>query len=71
MTRKEICVEVKRILDLDERKTPFPNNMPGRGWFDAFKARNPDFVERTPTTLRHKGSPSSKANTKDEPAQQN
>jgi len=40
LTRHELLKEVKRILDLDGRRTPFPNNLPGKGWFYLFRSRN-------------------------------
>ena len=51
LTWKELTFETKKVLDLDGRKTPFKDNLPGKGWFKAFKARNPDLAERTPAAL--------------------
>lgn len=53
LTRKELLFETKRIMDIDGRKTPFKDNLPGKGWFKAFFKRNPDLVERTPAALGH------------------
>ncbi|XP_033753176.1 uncharacterized protein LOC117336676 [Pecten maximus] len=53
LTRKEILLEVKKVLDTDGRKTPFNNNMPGKDWFARFRLRNPELSTRTPQSLGH------------------
>lgn len=53
LTRKELLYETKRILDIDKRKTVFRDNLPGKGWYKAFRMRNPELVERTPAALGH------------------
>lgn len=53
ITRKELCFEVKRIMDMDGRKTPFKDNLPGYDWYTAFMKRHSKLSERIPQALRH------------------
>lgn len=40
VTKGQLCCTVKMLCDTLNVKTPFPNNMPGDGWFKAFMRRN-------------------------------
>ena len=52
LRRDEFLREVQfKILQKDGRPSPFPNNLPGKGWYYLFKTRNPDIVERVPQPL--------------------
>jgi hypothetical protein len=51
LTRPEFLKEIKKILDIDGRKTPFANNLPGNKWFHNFVKRHPDIVMRKPQGL--------------------
>lgn len=53
LTSKEFRTEVKRILDIDGRQTPFKENMPGRQWMSSFIRRHPEMAFRTPAGLGH------------------
>lgn len=53
LTRKELLLEVKKILDLDGRKTAFRDNLPGKDWYKRFRQRNPELTMRTPQSLGH------------------
>ena len=46
-SRQELANTVKRILDDDERKTPFRDNRPGRSWLNVFFRRHPELSLRT------------------------
>ncbi|KAH3827190.1 hypothetical protein DPMN_129120 [Dreissena polymorpha] len=37
VTRNELCIEVKTIIDCDGRTNLIPNNTTGRDWFNAFE----------------------------------
>ncbi len=50
--RQQICLIVKRILDRENRVTPFPDNLPGKDWWQAFLRRHP---EDTPSTTDVQG----------------
>ena len=51
LTKREFLKEVKHILDIDGRETPFKNNLPGHHWFELFRKRNPEMTMRTPMGL--------------------
>ena len=51
LTRPEFLKEVKKILDIDGRKTPFTNNLPGKKWCRNFVARHSDITMRKPQGL--------------------
>ena len=51
LTRPEFLKEVKKILDIDSRKTPFTNNLPGKKWFRNFVAHHSDITMRKPQGL--------------------
>ncbi|XP_033760780.1 jerky protein homolog-like [Pecten maximus] len=53
ITRKKLSFEVKRLMDLDGRKTPFKDNLPGYDWYTSFMKRHPDLSERIPQALGH------------------
>ncbi|XP_053392934.1 uncharacterized protein LOC128555225 [Mercenaria mercenaria] len=53
VTRDELLTEVKKVIDLDGRNTPFRNNKPGKDWFYAFRRRHPDLSERSAMCLGH------------------
>ena len=53
LSREELLLEVKKILDVDGRNNPFKNNKPGKDWFYAFKRCHPDLSERTSMNLGH------------------
>ncbi|KAJ8049213.1 hypothetical protein HOLleu_01845 [Holothuria leucospilota] len=42
---------VKKLVDEDERDTPFKNNLPGENWFNQFRLRHPELSERTGEAL--------------------
>ena len=51
LTKREFLKEMKHILDIDGRETPFKNNLPGHHWFELFRKRNPEMTMRTPIGL--------------------
>ncbi|XP_033731184.1 LOW QUALITY PROTEIN: uncharacterized protein LOC117320803 [Pecten maximus] len=53
LTKTEFLLEVKRIMDIDGRPNPFPNNLPGKDWYSAFRKRNPSITTRVPQSLGH------------------
>ena len=48
LTKDQLLWEVKRILDLDGRKTKFTDNLPGRAWYQGFLKRHQDITRRVP-----------------------
>lgn len=36
LTKAEFSKEVKHVLDIDGRNTPFKNNLPGYKWFNSY-----------------------------------
>ena len=56
LKRKELCFEVKKVLDNDGRKTPFNENLPGKHWYRLFSKRHPDLCERSAMALGHQRS---------------
>ena len=56
LTKKEFLREVKRVIDIDDRTTPFPDNLPGKKWFQTFQKRHPEITMRTPMSLGHERS---------------
>ncbi|XP_053376472.1 uncharacterized protein LOC128547525 [Mercenaria mercenaria] len=53
VSREELLLEVKKILDIDGHSNLFKNNKPGKDWFYSFKKRHPDVSERTAMNLGH------------------
>lgn len=53
INKREFCGEVKKILDLDGRQTPFKDNLPQKDWFSGFCKRHPYISIRTPMSLGH------------------
>ncbi|XP_060791261.1 homeobox and leucine zipper encoding b isoform X2 [Neoarius graeffei] len=51
LTRAEFLFQVKKVLDIDGRKTSFTNNLPSKGWFYLFCKRHPEITERVPQLL--------------------
>lgn len=50
-TRQELLLTVKKILNVDGRRTPFKDNKPGEDWFYGFCKRHPEITVRTPMQL--------------------
>ena len=53
ISREELLNEVKKIIDIDGRSTPFKNNKPGKDWYYAFKKCHPELSERFAMMLGH------------------
>ncbi|KAL4153947.1 hypothetical protein QTP88_001780 [Uroleucon formosanum] len=45
--KEDLQMSVKQFLDINNRHTPFKNNMPGNGWYRAFMQRHPLISIRT------------------------
>ncbi|XP_025205825.1 uncharacterized protein LOC112602107, partial [Melanaphis sacchari] len=45
--KEDLQMSVKQFLDVNNRLTPFKNNMPGNGWYRAFMQRHPLISIRT------------------------
>ena len=56
LTKGEFLGEVKHVLDIDGRTTPFKDNRPGKKWFQIFQKRHPEIKMRTPMSLGHERS---------------
>jgi hypothetical protein len=46
LTKAEFLKEVKHVLGIDGRQTPFTNNLPGYRWFESFTKRNHEVCMR-------------------------
>ena len=53
LSRNELLGEVKKIIDIDGRQTPFKDNIPGKDWFRRFTLRHPEVTLRKPMSLGH------------------
>lgn len=49
--KEDLQYAVKEFLDLNPRKNPFVNNLPGNGWYKAFLKRHPHIALRTPEAV--------------------
>lgn len=49
--KNDVQASVKTFLDLNPRKTPFKDNIPGRHWYKSFLNRHPNLVNRTPEAV--------------------
>ncbi|XP_057340983.1 uncharacterized protein LOC130678024 [Microplitis mediator] len=46
VTKNKLVESVEILCDSDNRKTPFPNNKPGRSWLEGFLKRHPNVSEK-------------------------
>ena len=53
LTREDVMRTAFLIVDKSGREHPFSNGMAGRGWFEGFRARNPQLTLRTPQPLSY------------------
>lgn len=53
----DIQSSVQELIRKDKRKTPFKNEMPGKGWYKAFLRRHPEVTERTSEAVTAASSP--------------
>lgn len=51
VTKRQLLRSIQLYLNLNKRKTIFKNNLPGRKWYDAFRARHPQISERISQNL--------------------
>ena len=50
-TRGEFLDVVQRIIQKDERPTPFKDSRPGKDWYYQFLKRHPELVEKETNEL--------------------
>lgn len=53
----DIQSSVQELIKKDKRKTPFKNEMPGKGWYKAFLRRHPEVTETTSESVAADSSP--------------
>lgn len=51
ITKVQLLNSVRMLLNTMKEKTIFPNNMPGRHWYNAFRQRHPEIRDRVAQNL--------------------
>lgn len=51
VTKRQLLRSIQLYLDINNRKTIFTNNLPGRKWYNAFRKRHPKISERISQNL--------------------
>lgn len=51
VTKNQLLYSIQMYLNINKRVTPFPNNVPGRRWYDNFRERHPLISEKISQNL--------------------
>lgn len=53
ITKVQLMNSVRMLLNTTKKETIFPNNMPGRHWYNSFRRRHPGISERIAQNLTY------------------